>query len=269
MILYRHENYQNSDELILTVQNDEAWQNYQMKLEEIYARMGLDGCAEQRELAIHGIGKGEFYQHWEYTMHDIKKTLYPFWEEMIYSMTTLVALIRNMLTINWFEQKEMMERSQQPEPRVVNKDAEETIFIDQINTALVRDKIEELWTKTSVDFKPGAAVQGELLKLQNEWICFYKVFLELEWLKDTRRSAFVSQMHQWFGTKKKDRLLPCHEESLKRLDSYVKKTPAKVWDVNANSYRGQIKKLKELIFIYKYLLKKFQNGNFYYTNSPY
>lgn len=266
MILYRPENYKDSDELILTVQNDEEWQNFCRKLEADYERGGLSGCSAQRADAIAGMGLGEFSQFWEHTLHDIYKTIRPFWEEMIYPITTLVARIRNMLTILWFEEKEEMERGRQP--RVMTHTSD-TIFTDEIDAEKVRKKIVELWTKTSVGFQRGAAVQDELMKHQNEWICFHKAFLELGWLKDTRRSSFVAQMQQWFGKTKKGRLLPCQEEGLKRLDSYIKKTPAAEWDIEDDDYRGQIKKLKELIFIYKFLLREFTDEQYRYPSYTY
>lgn len=267
MILYRPENYKDSDELILTVRNDEEWQCFCQKLEADYERGGLAGCAAQREAAIAGMGLGEFSQFWEHTLHDIFKTIRPFWEEMIYPITTLVARIRNMLTILWFEEKEQMERGR--EPRVMNEKEEETIFVPGINTEKLRKKIMELWMSASAGFQRGAPIQGELLNYQNEWICFNKVFLEREWLKDTRRSSFVALMQQWFGTTKKGRLLPCQEESLKRLDTYVKKTPAAEWDIEDDDYRGQIKKLKELIFIYKFLLREFTDEQYRYPSYTY
>lgn len=267
MIPQSKQYYQSSEQWLDAFQNEDyLWRNKKKHLEEDCEKYGTRHFEEHRAEANKSIGEGNTERIWFYTKPDIKETVQRVWEEEDYSLLTLGVKVMGMLTINWLDEK--LQQSATPHKLKKTPPCEDSIFIPSIDTDALREGIKKMWM-VSHEGEMKLPKPFELLSHQNEWICFHKVFLENEWLVDTSRSQFVIQMQMWFGEKPKGKMLPCREDDLRKLDNYIKNTPASEWSMEGKERLKIADKLRELIFIYNYLKKEFTDERYNSTTSTY
>lgn len=261
MMSLRKEDYTSADVWYEAVVNDYCWQNKKARMEADLKEHGATVIDSIRNNAKKNLEEAtSVYYFWDLT-HDVQDTVREVWEEK-FTLAWLKAQVIYLLVLQWVD-KTILEISD-PKTKVQKEEEEEIqicIFRPDLDTGKLKLGIQQIWNKT-YDFNKNAPKQWELLEHGNEWICFYKLFIDLDWLVITDRSAFCKQMQKWFGVVKRGKLLPCKEENLRKLDAYIKDVPGNCWKVDSKRYQGQITKLEELIFIYSELKKEFTDEKY-------
>lgn len=255
MMSLRKEDYASADVWYEAVVNDYCWLNRKARMEADLKENGVTILDSYRNNAKDNLEKATpLFYFWDLT-HSVQDTVREVWEER-FTLGWLKAQVIYLLTLQWVDDAILNITDPKPKRQKVEEEFQICIFSPDLDTNKLKLGIHAIWNKPC-EFEKGAPKEWELLEYGNEWICFYKLFLDLGWLANPDRSAFCLQMQKWFGLVKRGRLQPCKEENLKKLDPYIKDVAGKNWNVNDRRYQGQITKLQEKIFIYSELKKEF------------
>lgn len=253
--------YSSADEWLEALQADELWQRKKEAMEAAYQTDRASCMEHYRTEAEEDFPSNDNFilSCWNNTEHDVRRAIQEIWEETSISLPRLKTYAMGMLKLDWIAKKA---ESDIQLAKKKEEQSQRSIFVPSVNEERIKNALMRFWlVKPTPD--ADAPRKGELFQLSYEWICAYKLFLDLEWLANTDRAAFCRQIQQWIDSMRTGRIKPCSEMSFKKLPAYIKDYPGSLWKADGERRTPQEKqKLRVLIYIYKKLVEEFTDAKY-------